>query len=187
MPAEKGQSIEEILADLRGRMPEMMEHLRKKGVGKVLQEHPDFFNRLLKKLRETDAAGIFTASPVSGEALMDLFWEGMASRAAESSEMKSLLETAERELHVNIESSDSPLHSHFVVRGGKITGGHGLLHFKDEDFRFMGPTATLCELLTGDLHLGFSNLHLQTAGHSGWVRRVTPVVRGINRLVKGEI
>jgi hypothetical protein len=110
----------------------------------------------------------------------------MASRATESPEMKSLLQRAEREFHVNIEASDSPLASHFVVQGGRIKGAHGLLPFKDEDFRFMGPTATLCELLTGDLPLGFSNVNLQTAGHSGWVRRVAPVVRGINRLVKGE-
>ena len=188
--ADVKTSIQEIPAmsgaDLRRRMPEVIEDLRKAGIGKVLRQSPDFFSRLLKKLRETDAAGIFTASPKSGDALMDLFWEGMAFRAGESSEMISLLQKVEREFHVNIEASDSPLASHFVVQDGKIEGAHGLLPFKDEDFRFMGPTATLCELLTGDLHLGFSNVNLQTAGHSGWVRRVAPVVRGINRLVKGE-
>jgi hypothetical protein len=189
--ADAKTAVEEILAmsgaDLGRRMPEVLEDLRKLGIGQVLGHAPDFFSRLLRKLRSTDAAGIFNASPKSGDALMDLFWEGMAFRAAESPEMISLLQKVEREFHVNIEASDSPLASHFVVRGGQIKGAHGLLPFKDEDFRFMGPTATLCELLTGDLHLGFSNVNLQTAGHSGWVRRVAPVVRGINRMVKGGV
>ena len=188
--ADMKTSIQEIQAmsggDLGRRMPEVIEDLRKVGIKKVLRQSPDFFGRVLKKLRETDAAGIFTASPQSGDEFMDLFWEGMASRATESPEMISLLQKVEREFHVNIEASDSPLASHFFVQGGKIKGAHGLLPFKDEDFRFMGPTGTLCELLTGDLHLGFSNVNLQTAGHSGWMRRVAPVIRGINRLVKGE-
>jgi hypothetical protein len=60
-----------------------------------------------------------------------------------------------------------------------------LLHFKNEDFWFMGPTEVLIELLTGDLPLGFSNLRLQTAGHSGWVSRVSPVMREVSKLLKG--
>ena len=95
------------------------------------------------------------------------------------------MEKAERDLHVNIEASDSPFKSHFIVEKGKITGGSGLLHFKDEDFRFMGPTEGLIDLLTGDLPLGFSNLRLQTAGHSGWVGRVSPVMHEIGRFLKG--
>ena len=60
-----------------------------------------------------------------------------------------------------------------------------MLHFKDEDFRFMGPTETLLGLFLGDLHLGFSNLQLQTAGHSGWSSRVNPIMREISKLLKG--
>jgi hypothetical protein len=99
--------------------------------------------------------------------------------------MKALLERAERPMHVNIEASDSPFGGHFIVKEGKINGRSGLLHFKDEDFRFMGPTEVLMDLLTGDLPMGFSNLRLQTAGHSGWVSRIAPVVREIVKLLKG--
>lgn len=49
----------------------------------------------------------------------------------------------------------------------------------------MGPTETLLELLTWDLAMGFSNLRLQTAGHSGWVSRVGPVVRELGKFLKG--
>jgi hypothetical protein len=49
----------------------------------------------------------------------------------------------------------------------------------------MGPTETLIELLTGDLALGFSNLRLQTAGHSGWVSRVSPVMREVGKILRG--
>jgi hypothetical protein len=32
--------------------------------------------------------------------------------------------------------------------------------------------------------MGFSNL-CQTAGHSGWVSRIAPIIRGIVNLLKG--
>jgi hypothetical protein len=41
-------------------------------------------------------------------------------------------------------------------------------------------------LFLGDLHLGFSNLDLQTAGHSGWTSRVNPIMREIAKLLKGN-
>ncbi|MBN1105009.1 MAG: hypothetical protein JXL84_16460, partial [Deltaproteobacteria bacterium] len=88
--------------------------------------------------------------------------------------------------HGNVESSDSPFRSHFIIREGKIRGGAGLLHFRDEDFRFMGPTDILMELLTGDLFLGFGNLRLQTAGHPGWIQRIAPVMREVGKLLKGS-
>jgi hypothetical protein len=100
--------------------------------------------------------------------------------------LQAAMEKAGRDLHVNIEASDSPFQCHFIVDKGKITGGHGLLHFKDEDFRFMGPTETLMGLFLGDLPLGFSNLQLQTAGHSGWMSRVGPILREIVKLLKGN-
>jgi len=166
-------------------LPGALIQIREYGIGNLLQEYPDFLARLLSKLRQSDAAGLFNQVPGAAEGLMDLLWEGVASRAEQIKEMKDLLERAERPMHVNIEASDSPFRGHFIVREGKITGRSGLLHFKDEDFRFMGPTEVLMDLLTGDLPMGFSNLRLQTAGHSGWVSRIAPVVREIVKLLKG--
>jgi hypothetical protein len=170
---------------LKDKLSPALEEIRKYGIGRLLGEYPDFLARLLNKLKQVDAAGLFNQVPGVAEKFTDIFWEGVSSRAGQSKDLKSVLDKAERDLHVNIEASDSPFKGHFTVEKGKITGRSGLLHFKDEDFRFMGPTETLIELLTGDLALGFSNLRLQTAGHSGWISRISPVMREVSKLLKG--
>jgi hypothetical protein len=183
------KSIENLMAlpaeGFKTALPAALSEVRDYGVEKLLREYPDFLARLLSGLRQSDAAGLFNQIPGAADQLMDLLWAGVSSRAEQLKEMKALLEKAERPMHVNIEASDSPFRGHFIVREGKITGRSGLLHFKDEDFRFMGPTEVLMDLLTGDLPMGFSNLRLQTAGHSGWVSRIAPVVREIAKLLKG--
>jgi hypothetical protein len=183
------KTIEELLrapAGLKNKLPQAVEQIENYGIEKTLEENPDFLGRLLTQLRKADAARVF--SDVSGimNQLSDLLWAGIGSRAGRSPSMKSLLEKAERDIHVNIEASDSPFHCHFIIEKGTITGGSGLLHFRDEDFRFMGPTEILMGLFIGDLPLGFSNLRLQTAGHSGWMSRVGPIMREISKLLKGN-
>jgi hypothetical protein len=172
---------------LKDKLSAALEDIRIYGIGRLLEEYPDFLARLLNWLKQMDAASLFSQVLQVADKLTDLFWEGVGSRADQSPDMKSVLAKTERVLHVNIEASDSPFKSHFIIEKGKIEGGSGLLHFKDEDFRFMGPTEVLIDLLTGDLPLGFSNLRLQTAGHSGWVSRVSPVMREIARLLKGAL
>ena len=166
-------------------LPPASDEIREYGIGNLLREYPDFLARLLTRLRQSDPAGLFNQVPGAADQLMDLLWTGVSFRAEQVKEMKALLEGAERPMHVNLEASDSPFRGHFIVKEGKITGRSGLLHFKDEDFRFMGPTEVLMDLLTGDLPMGFSNLRLQTGGHSGWVSRIAPVIRGIVNLLKG--
>jgi hypothetical protein len=162
----------------------VLEEVEKAGVGRLGQEDPGFWGRFLTRLRQAGAAQLLKEVPGSAEKLAGLFWEGV-NRAEYSPGLKSALEKTERRMRVNVEAADSPFRCHFVVEGGRIQGGPGLLHFKDEDFRFMGPTETLLELLTWDLAMGFSNLRLQTAGHSGWVSRVSPVVRELGKFLKG--
>jgi hypothetical protein len=180
--------IEELLrapAEVKNKLPRALEAVGKYGIEKALDENPDFLARLLTQLRKADAARVF--NDVSGAAAQfpELFWEGIRSRTGKYPGLKSLLEKAERDIHVNIEAADSPFKCHFIVEKGKIKGGSGLLPFKEEDFRFMGPTETLMGLFIGDLPLGFSNLQLQTAGHSGWMSRVGPIIREISKLLKG--
>ena len=183
------KSVEELLRmpaeGLKDKLSPALEEIRKYGIGRLLGEYPDFLARLLNRLKQVDAAGLFNQVPGVAEKFTDLLWEGVSSQGGQSKDLKSILEKAERDIHVNIEASDSPFKSHFIVEKGRITGRSGLLHFKDEDFRFMGPTETLIELLTGDLALGFSNLRLQTAGHSGWVSRVSPVMREVGKILRG--
>lgn len=185
------KSIDDLLhvpaEALKAKLSPALEDIRIYGIGRLLEEYPDFLARLLNKLKQMNAASLFSQAPEVADKLTDLFWAGVGSRANQSPDMKSVLEKAERVLHVNIEASDSPFKGHFIVEKGKIKGGSGLLHFKDEDFRFMGPTGVLIDLLTGDLPLGFSNLRLQTAGHSGWVSRVSPVMREVATLLKGAL
>jgi hypothetical protein len=162
----------------------VLEEVEKVGVGRLLEEDPGFLGRFLTRLRHAGAAKLLSEVPGAAEKLASLFWEGV-NRAEYSPGLKSALQKTERRMRVNVEAADSPFKCHFVVEGGRIEGGAGLLHFKDEDFRFMGPTETLLELLTWDLAMGFSNLRLQTAGHSGWVSRVGPVVRELGKFLKG--
>lgn len=183
------QTLENLLrapAELKNKLPRDLEEIKAYGIEKALKENPDFLGRLLTQLRKADAARVFNDVAGVADSVAELLWTGISSRASRFKGLKSLLKKAERDIQVNIEASDSPFQTHFVVAQGKITGGPGLLPFKDEDFRFMGPTETLMGLFLGDLHLGLSNLGLQTAGHSGWFSRVGPIMREINKVIKGE-
>ena len=182
------ETIENLLrapAEIKNKLLRDLRAIEKYGVGKALDEHPDFLGRLLTQLRKADAARVFNDIPGAADQFVSVLWEGVSSRAEKAPALKSLLEKAERDIQVNIEAADSPFRCHFIVEKGKIRGSSGLLHFKDEDFRFMGPTETLVGLFLGDLPLGFSNLDLQTAGHSGWSSRVNPIMRAISSLLKG--
>jgi hypothetical protein len=182
------ETIENLLrapAEIKNKLLRDLGAIEKYGVGKALEENPDFLGRLLTQLRKADAARVFNDISGAADQFVSVLWEGVSSRVGKAPALKSLLDKAERDVHVNLEASDSPFRCHFIVERGKIRGCAGLLHFKDEDFRFMGPTETLLGLFLGDLHLGFSNLKLQTAGHSGWSSRVNPIMRAISNLLKG--
>lgn len=182
------ETIENLLrapAELKNKLPRDLKAIEGEGVEKTLNICPDFFHRLLGQLRRADAARVFNDVPGVADELAVLLWAGIGHQAQRAKDLRNLLEKAEREMHVNIEASDSPFQTHFVVAQGKIHGGAGLLHFKDEDFRFMGPTQTLMGLFLGDLPLGFHNLELQTSGHSGWMSRIGPIMREISKVLRG--
>jgi hypothetical protein len=176
------QATEEELRDI---LPEMLEELNAVEIEKALDEMPDLALKLLGKLASIEAATLLREAPGCSEKLMDLLWEAVAAGARKSSEMSSVLQTT-RDMKVNIEASDSPLRGHFRISKAEISGGSGLLHFKDEDFRFMGPTKVLLNLLTGELPMGFSNLELQTAGHLGFLTLLGPVIGGVSQLIKSN-
>lgn len=183
------ERMEEVLQateeELKYILPEMLEELHAVDIEKAVEEMSDLASKLLAKLASIDAATLLREVPGCSEKLMDLLWEGVAAGARKSSEMHSVLQTT-RDMKVNIEASDSPLRGHFRISKAEISGGSGLLHFKDEDFRFMGPTKVLLKLLTGELPMGFSNLELQTAGHLGFLTLLGPVIGGVSQLIKGN-
>lgn len=175
-----GMSAEE----LKDVLPLTLDEIRRYGTVKTLEEVPDLLSKIIGKLVEIDAAKFLSEVPEVSEKFMDLLWEGVAVLAVKSEDLSPALDRTTREIHVNLEASDSPLRGHFTLSQGKLSGGSGLLHFKEEDYKFMGPTEILLQLLTGELVSGFSNLRLQTAGHSGWASLLAPILRGISELIK---
>jgi len=172
--------------ELPKKLMSILEEIKSYGINQLLAAYPDFFAILLNQIKKKDSAAIFNQNPPAADLLSDLLWEGVAMQMEKRGESKAVLQKAERKMRINIEASDSPFKSHFIVQEGKISGRSGLLHFKEEDFRFMGPTEVLIDLLLGDLYLGFSNLRLQTAGHSGWLPQIGPIMREINKIIKGS-
>ncbi len=171
-------------AELAQNILPILEEIKRCGINKMLTAYPNFFELLFKQIKKNNAAELFRQNPVAADLISDLLWEGIAGEVEKKSESQAILQKAPRKMRINIEASDSPFKNHFLVQEGKVKGGSGLLHFQDEDFRFMGPTDILIDLLLGELPLGFYSLQLQTAGHSGWLPRISPIIRQINKIIK---
>lgn len=198
MSVELTEKIEKILQmpaeELREALPLTLDEIGNYGIEKMLKEVPDLLSKIIGKLIEIDAAKFFNEVPEASDKFMDLLWESVDVLAVKSKELMSELESERlmsvlkktEQINVNIEASDSPLSGHFTISQGKLSGGSGLLHFKDQDFRFHGPTKVLLKLLRGELALGFSNPELLTDGHPGFAPYVSPVIQGISKLIKGK-
>ncbi len=170
--------------ELKSGLARLLDDIRKRGVEKTVEESPGLLSKIIGKLLKIDSARYFGEAPEVSDMFMDLFWEAVGLRAVISEELRSALDKTTRTIHVNIEASDSPLKSHFIASKGKLSGGSGMVHFKEEDYRLMGPTEVLLQLLMGELALGFSNLRLQTAGHSGFASLVASIIRGVSSSIK---
>jgi len=171
--------------ELGNALPAAVDEIRNHVTKIALSQVPLLLEKTIDKLLKIDAAHTIRKVPEISENFMELLWEGVAELAEQSEEMQSLSEKT-RDMNVNIEASDSPFRGHFSVSGGKLSGGSAFFHFKDEDYRIMGTTKVLLELLTGRLAMGFSNPEIQTAGHSGFAAFVAPVVKGVASLIRGQ-
>jgi hypothetical protein len=180
--------------EVKDALPLTLDEIGKYGIGRALEEVPDLLWRIIEELVEIGAARSLSEVPEASGKFMDLLWEGVGGRVLKSQELRPVLESEslmsvlERtgELHVNIEASDSPLRGHFTMSQRKLSGGSGLLHVKDQDFRFFGPTEVLLEFLKGELTLGFSDPNLQTDGHPGLAPSVALIIQGLSKLIKGK-
>jgi hypothetical protein len=164
-------------------LPQIMDEARAYGMEQALQETPELLQTMIDKLLELSPVDLFCKTPEISEHLMDFLWEGIEQIAPRSDNIKHLLGKT-RDMNVNIEASDSPMRGHFKVSNGHLSGGSAFFHFKDEDYRIMGSTKVLLELLLGELPLGFSNPEVQTAGHSGFAGFVSSVVKGVANVIK---
>jgi hypothetical protein len=105
------KTIENLLrapAELKNKLPRDLETIRAYGIGKALEENPDFLGRLLAQLRKADAARVLNNVASATGKVADLLWAGIGSRAGQLPAMQSLLAKADRDIHVNVEASDSP-------------------------------------------------------------------------------
>lgn len=176
-------------------LPSILVEVSEYGIGKALEEVPDLLAKIMGKLIEVNTTKSLSEAPEVLDKFMDLLWKGISLLKMKSKELTSELESERLasvlaktggRINVNIEASDSPLRAHFTISRGEISGGSGLLHFKDQDFRFHGPTKVLLKLLKGELALGFSNPELMTDGHPGFTPYVKPIIEGISQLIKGK-
>lgn len=160
----------------------------------MLEEVPDLLAKIIRNLIEADAAKFVSEVPEASDKFMDFLWESVGKLAVKSKELRSELESERlmsvlkrtKQINVNLEADDSPLRGHFTISRGEISGGSGLLHFKDQDFRIFGPTKVLMKLLLDELPLGFSNPELMTDGHPGFAPYVASVIQSISKLIKGQ-
>lgn len=199
MSEELIKKIEEMLRmsaeEVKDTLPLTLDEIRKYGIGKALEEVPDLLWKIMGKLIEVDAAKFVSQVPEVSDKFMALLWEGVGVLVVKSDELramleserlKSVLERTRGKINVNLEASDSPLSGHFTISQGKLCGGSGLFPFKEQDFRFHGPTEVLLRLLSGELPLGSSNPKLLPDGHPGFEPYVTPIIQGMAKVIKGK-
>ncbi len=190
-----GELMRMSFEEVKDTLPFTLDEIGKHGIGRVLEEVPDLLSKIIGKLMEVDAAKFINEAPEVSDKFMNVLWEGVGAVAVkfdelisvlQSERLKSVLDRTGGSINVNLEATDSPLKGHFTIRQGKISGGSGLWHFKDEDFKFFGPTEVLIKLLNGELALGFSNPKLLTSGLQGFLPLMASVMQGTSKLIKGK-
>ncbi len=123
-----------------------------KNVSGALEEVPTLFVKLLKKLEQSDLPKLGKAIPYVFDEFMDIFWEGVSIKAATAkNEVASYLMQMLEDTTINFETFDTPLRTHVRVTDGKIiTGGLGLVKFREQDSRWIGYTDEIFKLLRGE-------------------------------------
>ena len=113
------------------------------------------------------------------------YWVGIGILVSRSPTAQALLAKT-MALTVNLEATDAPLHGHFLIQEGKISGGPQMVAFSNQDLRYFGPTNVLMKFLNNELPLGYADLSLHSEGHPGLGKILFPVMRTIARLAKGD-
>ena len=184
-------SLQKRIEDIRQRPPEEVgealwhafEEINADGMIKAVAAYPGVLAAITDVLLDTRMDRALPDRPEIFNGFMDVFWTGVKEHARKSSWMQSTLLNT-KDLKVNMEASDSPLRGHFEIAGGGIWGGTGMLHFKEQDVRFLGTTRTLLTLLRGDLPMGLGNLALQTEGHPALLPILAPVMKALSALIR---
>ena len=152
-----GQNIDDKMNDIMAMsteqlidaLPPFFDEIWKNGLAKSMEESPALLYQLLTKLEESDLPKIGNESPEILDTFFEIFWEGISEKA------ESVRGYLERfgDFTVNYETFDTPLKTHAKVSGGKITGGIGLVKFREQDARWFGDTVEVFKLLRGEFSL----------------------------------
>jgi hypothetical protein len=138
---------------------------------------------LAKLCRHVGAEGPFRKGVY--DRFLKYYWAGIGILVSRSPTAQALLAET-MALTVNLEATDAPLHGHFLIQEGKISGGPQMLAFSNQDLRYFGPTNVLMKFLNNELPLGYADLSLHSEGHPGLGKILFPVMRTIARLAKGD-
>lgn len=173
-----GESISDSEKD-RSLYPSLLKYIESQHIEDALKNRPGILAELC---RQISAAG--PLEPEIYHRFMRYYWEGVGLLVIKSPPVNDVLAKT-MPLTVNLEATDTSLLGHFRIRGGKIHGGPGMTAFRDQDFRFFGPTRVLMMLLNDELPLGYSDLNLHSEGHPGIGGILFPVMKIIAQLTKG--
>jgi hypothetical protein len=160
-------------------LPSLLKYIETQGIGEALNARPALLRELCRQLA---SEGPLEQSVYCR--FLKYYWEGVGLLVERSPTLKELL-AGTMPLTVNLEATDTSLSGHFQIRDGRISGAAGMVAFKDQDFRFFGPTRVLMMLLNNELPLGYADLSLHSEGHPGLGRILFPIMRRIAQLAKG--
>ena len=159
--------------------PSLLQYIESHGIGEALNARPALLSVLCRK--------VGAEGPLEQKVyrrFMRFYWEGVRLLVEKSPTVKDLV-TRTMPLTVNMEATDSSLSGHFQIRNGVITGGAGMVLFREQDFRVFGPTRVLMMFLNNELPLGYADLSLHSEGHPGLGRILFPVMKKVAELTKG--
>lgn len=163
----------------RSLYPSLIKYIESQHIEDALKNRPGLLASLCRQISATGPL-----EPEIYHRFMRYYWEGVGLLVKKSPPVSEVLAKT-MPLTVNLEATDTSLLGHFRIRDGRIHGGPGMTPFRDQDFRFFGPTRVLMMLLNNELPLGYSDLNLHSEGHPGLGRILFPVMKKIAQLTRG--
>jgi len=158
-------------------LPSLFAQISQNGVSRSMEESPGLLYRLLTKLEEADLPKIGADAPEIFDSFMNIFWEGISAKAES---VRSYLERF-GDFTVNYETFDTSLKAHARVSEGRITGGAGMVRFREQDARWFGDTKEIFALLRGEFNM--VKLFTETLFFEGFLGLVQRKASPFNTLV----
>ncbi|MFC6732036.1 MULTISPECIES: SCP2 sterol-binding domain-containing protein [unclassified Haladaptatus] len=161
--SELGDILPQVLAELEGTVPELIE------------SRPDLYRGLVMQMQEIDVAAFVNDHPDVADRYMDLVWKGAEVLARQNEDLQDQIR---EDIVANFVATDCPMEGHLQLNpdAGTITGGAGTL--SDVDFTIEAPAEVHVQLITGaiDPVQGFMQQQYSLEGNVGKGTRLAPVM-----------